>query len=60
VADLIGGAEGAERRTQIDQHLTNCLVRSGNMAAAARAACSSLRAARAAGSRTLLVQSLAA
>jgi len=58
VADLIGGAEGADRRTQIDLLLTNCLVRSGNMAAAARAACSSLRAARAAGSRSLLVTSL--
>ena len=59
MADLIGGVEGAECRTQIDLLLTNCLVRLGNMAAAARAACSSLRAARAAGSRTFLVTSLA-
>jgi len=58
VADLIGGAEGAGRRTEADQFLANCLVRLGNMAAAARAACSSLRAARAAGNRTLLLTSL--
>ena len=58
VADLIGGAEGADRRTAADQFLANCLVRLGNPAAAARAACSSLRAARAAGNRTFLVESL--
>jgi len=60
VADLIGGAEGASRRTEADNLLSTCLFRLGNTAGAARAACSSLRAARAAGSRTLVVQSLAA
>jgi len=59
VADLIGGAEGAGRRTQTDQLLANCLLSLGNTAAAARAACSSPRTARAAGSRTLLITSLA-
>jgi len=58
VADLIGGAEGAVRRTDADQAQSNCLIRLGNMAAAARAACSSLRAARAAGHRTALVSAL--
>jgi len=58
VADLIGGAEGAGRRTEADILLANCLLSLGNPAAAARAACSSLRAARAAGSRTLLITSL--
>jgi len=58
VADLIGGAEGADRRTEADGLLSICLLSLGNTAAAARAACSSLRAARAAGSRTLLVKSL--
>jgi len=58
VADLIGGAEGASCRQGGDQLLANCLVRLGNPAAAARAACSSLRAARAVGNRTFLVESL--
>jgi len=58
VADLIGGAEGASRRTEADQLVANCLLSLGNPAAAARAACSSLRSARVAGSRTLLVSSL--
>jgi len=58
VADLIGGAEGAGRRTDADHLISTCLVRLGNTAAAARAACSSLRAARVAGSRTFLVRSL--
>jgi len=57
VADLIGGAEGAER-TAADQLLANCLLSLGNVAAAARATCSSRREARAAGSRTLLVMTL--
>jgi len=60
VAHVIGGAEGAYRRTQTDHLLSNCLLRLGNPAAAARAACSSLRMARAAGSRNLLVESLIA
>jgi len=58
VADLIGGAEGAYRRTGADQLLANSLLSLGNTAAAARAACSSLRAARAAGNMTLLVTTL--
>ena len=59
VADLIGGAEGADLGTQTNQLLANCLLSLGNTAAAARAACSSLRTARTAGSRTFLVTSLA-
>ena len=58
VADLIGGAEGAARRSDADQLQANCLLRSGNMAAAARAAVSSARAARAAGNRTAHVIAL--
>jgi len=58
VADLIGGAGGAGRRSQADSLQSDCLLRLGNTAAAARAACSSRREARAAGSRTHLVQSL--
>jgi len=58
VADRIGGVRGAYYRTGADQLLANCLFKLGNTAAAARAACSSLRVARAAGSRTHLVQSL--
>ena len=58
VADLIGGAEGASRRTEADNLLSTCLLSLGNTAGAARAACSSLRAARAAGNRTLLIESL--
>ena len=58
VADLIGGAESAGRRAGADGLLSNCLFRLGNTAAAARAACSSLLAARVPGSRRLLIQSL--
>jgi len=58
VADLIGGAEGADRRADSDRLVGRCLFRLGNMAAAAHAACSSLRAARASGRRTALVTSL--
>ena len=41
MADLIGGAEGADCRARVDQLLANCLRRLslGNTAAAARAAC---------------------
>jgi len=60
LADFIGGVEGAGRRARADQLLVSCLLSLGNTAAAARAACSSLWAARAAGSRMLLVQSLVA
>jgi len=38
VADIIGGAEGASYRTRADLLLSNCLLSSGNTAAAARAA----------------------
>jgi len=55
VADLIGGAGGAERRANADQCLSNSYVNLGELAAAACAVCSSLRAARASGSRTMLV-----
>jgi len=58
VADLIGGAQGADRRSQADLLRYNSLLRLGNLAAAARAACSSLRAARESGSMTAVVTSL--
>jgi len=60
MADLVGGANGAILRADADQCLANCLVHLENMAAAARAACSSLRAARASGRRPFLVRSLTA
>jgi len=58
VADMIGGAEGAELRSNVDQLLSNCLLRLGDDAGAARAAYSSIQAARASGSRTMLVTGL--
>jgi len=58
VADLIGGVDGAFCRADVEQTLASCLSRLGDMAAAALAAVSSLRAARAAGDRTLLVSGL--
>ena len=58
VADLIDGAEGAGCHVQADQLLSSCLSRLGDNAAAAIAACSSARAARASGSRTNLVTAL--
>jgi len=57
-ADLIGGQMGAELRADADQSRTSPLLRLGDNAAAARAACSVLRSARAAGSRTMLVKGL--
>jgi len=60
VADLIGGAEGAVRRSDADLLISNCLVCVGNMAAAARVACSSLRVARASGYSSCLVKALIA
>jgi len=57
VADLIGGAEGAGRRADADQHRSTCLIRLGDIPAAARAACASLRAARASGI-TMLIATL--
>jgi len=59
VADLIGGAEGAVCRAEADHRLASCLICLGNIAAAERAACSALRAARAAGDRSSLVRRLA-
>jgi len=58
VADLIGGADGVERRAKADQRLSKAYVNLGELAAAARAICSSLRAARESGSRTRLVSVL--
>jgi len=58
VADLIGGAEGAEFHSQADILQSSCLLRLRKIAASARAACSSLRAARASGSVEALVTSL--
>jgi len=58
VADLVGGAKGATCRAATDLLQSSCLLRLGNMAAAARAACSSLREARAAGNMTSLVSAL--
>jgi len=60
VADLIGGVRGAMCRVHADTRQSDCLVRLGNMAAAARVACSSLRVARAAGRRPSLLQALVA
>jgi len=60
VADLVGGVRGAVCRANADKLQSYCLVRLGNMAAAARVACSSLRAARAAGRRPSLVLALSA
>jgi len=58
VGDLVGGALGASLRANADHLLCNTLTRLGDMAATAEAACSSLRAARASDSRTMLVKSL--
>jgi len=58
VADLIPGANGSCARANAERCISYCLFRSGNMAAAARATCSSLRTARTSGNRTLLVSAL--
>jgi len=55
VTDLIGGAKGAFCRADTDQLISSWLTRLGDMAAAALAASSSLRAARASSNRTMLV-----
>jgi len=60
VADLIGGAGGASWRAQADLFLSDCLFRLGEKAAAASAACSSLRTARALGNISALVRSMCA
>jgi len=58
VADLICGVYGANRRAVADELLSSSLICLHDMAPAARAAFSSLRAARATGSRTLIVTAL--
>ena len=58
VADLVGGAKGATCRAATDLLQSSCLLRLGNTAAAARAACSSLRAARSSGNRSSLISAL--
>jgi len=58
VEDLIGGAFGAGLSADTDHLLSQCHVYLGDLAAAARAAVSSLHAARAAGNRTFLVIAL--
>jgi len=58
VVDLIGGAFGAGCHSQADLLLTSCLLHLGEMAAAACAACSSLRTARASGNMSCLVNAL--
>jgi len=58
VADLIGGMEGSYRRANADQLLSSNLFNLHDMDGAARAACSSLRAARASGHKSMLVTSL--
>jgi len=60
VADLIGCAEGGFFRVEAGALLTNSLFFLCDMAAAARAACSTLRAARASGSPSALVKALCA
>ena len=59
LSDSIGGAQGAFRRADADQLLASCLICLGYMAPAAYAACSSLQAARASGSKMMLVSALA-
>jgi len=58
-SDEIGGAQGAFRRSDSDELLANSLVCLGDMGSAAHAACSSLQAARASGSKLMLVSALA-
>jgi len=58
VADLVGGAQGAANRAEADHLRSGCWLRLGDVPAASSAACSSLRAARASGSRNALAQAL--
>jgi len=58
VAKLIGGAEGADHRANAHLLQHNCMFRLGDMAPAARFACSLLRATRATGNRPFLVTAL--
>jgi len=60
VADHLGGPDEAGCRAQADHLLSNCHMRLGELPAAARAACSSVREARASGDRSLLVVALSA
>jgi len=60
VAALIGGAQGAALRADVGQALSICLSHLNDMPAAAKAACSSLRAARESGNWTALVSALSA
>ena len=59
VADFISGKEGACCCADADSFRSGCLLELGDKAAAAHAACSSLRAARASDDRTMLVTVLA-
>ena len=58
VGDLMGGGEGAFHRSTADQRLAYCLVRLGNMAAAARATGTSLQLARVSGNWLVLIKAL--
>jgi len=58
LAEFIVGSEGAVRRSEAGVLQANCLLNSGNPAAAARVACAVLRAAREAGRRTCIVKGL--
>jgi len=60
VADLIGGAQGADYRADADRLQAVSLVSLDKKAAAALAACSGLRAARASGNISTLVEALTA
>jgi len=60
VADLLGGWEGALYRTQAEIKISQGLMKAGDLAAAARTACSGLLAARASYSTTLIVMALSA
>jgi len=58
VSDFIGGEIGAACHSDADRLLSSCLLHLGEMAAAACAACSSLRTARASGNISALVSAL--
>jgi len=60
VADLIGGEGGGLRHAHVGLFLSTCLLRLGETAAAACAACSSLQTARASGNISHLVGALSA
>jgi len=58
LADQMGGVPRAEHSAHANQLLSSVLVRLGNKTAAAQAACSGLRAARASGNMTMLIKGL--